>query len=1071
MKRKTKRFPALLLAAAMAFGLCTSAFAETATPETTQSTAEAVEPQTVDGLDDATDDQVDSAATVYVVRQAEGMVLTLFEQSYENFQEALNAVETAQVDTSYDGDEDVYYLASIVLDKNITGAFTVPAYTGNTGSLPTLYFNGHFITAENGPALTMDKGSKLYISDDDYTGYIYGGNYPAIRIADTSESSIWIHGGAYMADSQLPISMDSDLQGLVQVQEGKFSHELPAYMICPNTADTIYRQHFDGGLYTVKGYPPVNGNAVAQDDDGNAYTTLQEAINVSKSDITLLADITESVEIGVYANVTIDFNGHTMTASDEYYAINSDGQLKLLDSSADQKGGTRSEILNKGMMQVYSGTYSVTTGNVFDNSGTATLWGGKYYGAPNQAVFLCYEGSGNPNMMSTGITFVDIEAYAGEGGTILGRQPGSTCFYVFAQQGSLGGGYFYGDLGMSEPEMVQLFGGHFDREPSADCVYTADNKAREIIKEGKFWRVTEKVNDPVATVTGEDGTNIPFASLNDAVNRAAKLEAEKNDYYTVTLNKDVTTNVLTSFVTNKTVTIDLNGHILTAQDANKAAISAAGTKIFLRGSEGTINGRIESDTYLWIIHTTVNALNGQPAIVNTSADNNQLSVKGTSVINGTAGQAVIVSNGCTVIGDESVLKAGENGVLFQKGENAKDGTCFDLDFCTLYGDLGDAAARAAINIRVGKQCYVRFDRVPNADCLPAGMVPVLKDGVYWLEPAAAEEPDSNVTVDNKEQGVASTVDTSKVEVPTVEEKIPTDKIPTQAEAQTKAEKLKNELMGDNAAVKSFRDNDLNNAVKLNELDGVTEDSVVELSIQVELQDIKLGVSVEKDAAGNVTEVKLGSRTLVFDVTPMVKVDNRAAAVLGNDKLNGSNVVFRLPIPAEVTEMYAVVTHAGDPDRYYTIQTGEDGKKYIEVSTTHFSVFTVNFTNTLPAFDDTAEETTPAQTAPTQTAPKQDDSAYYTCKACGYHDWTAIDGGYKCDHCGYVESVKQIAGYPNVKGKAEVGKTAAVKAQAAAKTMSAIPQTSDDMPVTALAVIALAALLGLGVTVVMKRKHE
>ena len=102
--------------------------------------------------------------------------------------------------------------------------------------------------------------------------------------------------------------------------------------------------------------------------------------------------------------------------------------------------------------------------------------------------------------------------------------------------------------------------------------------------------------------------------------------------------------------------------------------------------------------------------------------------------------------------------------------------------------------------------------------------------------------------------------------------------------------------------------------------------------------------------------------------------------------------------------------------------------------------------------------------------KQNDAAYYTCKACGYHDWTAIDGGYKCDHCGYVESVKQIAGYPNVKGKAEVGKTAEAKASAA-KTMSAIPQTSDDMPVTALAVIALAALLGLGVTVVMKRKHE
>ena len=49
----------------------------------------------------------------------------------------------------------------------------------------------------------------------------------------------------------------------------------------------------------------------------------------------------------------------------------------------------------------------------------------------------------------------------------------------------------------------------------------------------------------------------------------------------------------------------------------------------------------------------------------------------------------------------------------------------------------------------------------------------------------------------------------------------------------------------------------------------------------------------------------------------------------------------------------------------------------------------------------------AQSTPAP-ALKQDDSAYYTCKACGYHDWTAVDGGYKCDHCGYVESVKQIA---------------------------------------------------------------
>lgn len=1053
-------------------------------------------------------------------------------------------------------------------------------------------------------------------------------------------------------------------------------------MICPNTADTIYRQHFDGGLYTVKGYPPVNGNAVAQDDDGNAYTTLQEAINVSKSDITLLADITESVEIGVYANVTIDFNGHTMTASDEYYAINSDGQLKLLDSSADQKGGTRSEILNKGMMQVYSGTYSVTTGNVFDNSGTATLWGGKYYGAPNQAVFLCYEGSGNPNMMSTGITFVDIEAYAGEGGTILGRQPGSTCFYIFAQQGSLGGGYFYGDLGMSEPEMVQLFGGHFDREPSADCVYTADNKAREIIKEGKFWRVTEKVNDPVATVTGEDGTNISFASLNDAVNRAAKLEAEKNDYYTVTLNKDVTTNVLTSFVTNKTVTIDLNGHILTAQDANKAAISAAGTKIFLRGSEGTINGRIESDTYLWIIHTTVNALEGQPAIANLSKNNDSLSIKGTSVINGAAGQAVIVSNGRTTIGDGATVVAGKDGILFEKGEDAAN-LCFFLDYCTLYGNLGndDTLNTIYVNAHNGK-CFTKFDREPSlavvgfmttkgSDGLytyvaapasaavgnqefttlqmaidyaaanggtpkmvkslteditvPAGTMTIdmngctltgnvtangtlnLKNGSvngkvalgsgaalrftnyngldnaalpdgYTLSVSADNNGYYNVVPYDKElhetvknavekvdaylagidssykletltddqinalagkafgdnsnpinvqynaicaldqeamrhhlsttrigapynqplfklvnslysvanmevkissQQVESKVDTTKTELPKTEEKIPEDKQPTQQDAAAKVKTLKDELTGDNAAVKNFKGNNLTNTVKIKSLPNVQDNSKVELYVQAQLQDIKLGADVKKDADGNVTEVKLNSQTLVFDVTPMAKVDNHDAKEVTNDLLNGGSVVFRLPIPAEVTEKYAKVAHEGDADRYIEIKT-EDGKKYIELSATHFSVFTVSFTNELPkpvepekpaaSVQDNGSTNTASNSQSTTTTPKQDDSAYYTCKACGYHDWTAVDGGYKCNHCGYIESVKQLAGYPNVKGTATVGKAAA-NGKTTKAAMSAIPQTSDDMPVTALAIAAIAALLGLGVTVVLKRKNQ
>ena len=189
------------------------------------------------------------------------------------------------------------------------------------------------------------------------------------------------------------------------------------------------------------------------------------------------------------------------------------------------------------------------------------------------------------------------------------------------------------------------------------------------------------------------------------------------------------------------------------------------------------------------------------------------------------------------------------------------------------------------------------------------------------------------------QQVESKVDTTKTELPKTEEKIPEDKQPTQQDAAVKVENLKDELTGDNAAVKNFKGNNLTNTVKIKSLPNVQANSKVELYVQAQLQDIKLGADVKKDADGNVTEVKLNSQTLVFDVTPMAKVDNHDAKEVTNDLLNGGSVVFRLPIPAEVTEKYAKVAHEGDADRYIEIKT-EDGKKYIELSATHFSVFTV-----------------------------------------------------------------------------------------------------------------------------------
>lgn len=114
--------------------------------------------------------------------------------------------------------------------------------------------------------------------------------------------------------------------------------------------------------------------------------------------------------------------------------------------------------------------------------------------------------------------------------------------------------------------------------------------------------------------------------------------------------------------------------------------------------------------------------------------------------------------------------------------------------------------------------------------------------------------------------------------------------------------------------------------------------------------------------------------------------------------------------------------------------------------------------------------TPAPTA----APQQSGSniTYYTCPACGYHDWTATAEGYKCNRCGYLESVKQLSGYGNVKGVYEPKTSAAASASAGnSVAASAIPQTSDDLPLTALIVVAIAALVGLGIVVVMKKRNK
>lgn len=92
----------------------------------------------------------------------------------------------------------------------------------------------------------------------------------------------------------------------------------------------------------------------------------------------------------------------------------------------------------------------------------------------------------------------------------------------------------------------------------------------------------------------------------------------------------------------------------------------------------------------------------------------------------------------------------------------------------------------------------------------------------------------------------------------------------------------------------------------------------------------------------------------------------------------------------------------------------------------------------------APTATPEPTAaPTPTA-TPDDSKFFTCQQCGYHNWTAVAGGYRCDHCGAV-TTEQLSGYPNVKGYTDTAALAAASAATPAPTAKGGTASASGKP--------------------------
>ncbi|MGN0887890.1 MAG: hypothetical protein ACI4UY_03315 [Kiritimatiellia bacterium] len=114
---------------------------------------------------------------------------------------------------------------------------------------------------------------------------------------------------------------------------------------------------------------------------------------------------------------------------------------------------------------------------------------------------------------------------------------------------------------------------------------------------------------------------------------------------------------------------------------------------------------------------------------------------------------------------------------------------------------------------------------------------------------------------------------------------------------------------------------------------ITAASEIRRYVSVQLTAVE--VTAAAAFAGLSFDVKPMAKTFVIDAAGGVKV---VVAQIPNDELRGG-ITFRLPLTDAFTASARIV-HADDTDRLVRVAQAADGKRYVTVTATHFSIFTV-----------------------------------------------------------------------------------------------------------------------------------
>lgn len=188
-----------------------------------------------------------------------------------------------------------------------------------------------------------------------------------------------------------------------------------------------------------------------------------------------------------------------------------------------------------------------------------------------------------------------------------------------------------------------------------------------------------------------------------------------------------------------------------------------------------------------------------------------------------------------------------------------------------------------------------------------------------------------------------------------------------------------------------------------------------------------------------------------------------AEAVGAESAYGYSLTVQLDSSMNYTE-YTVTEKNGDVAFESTakVKAYLSDNGYEKIVTFWVPHFTTYILTPVTGNTGSTESTSASTSAPVTSAPVADDGiVYYTCPACGYHNWTATEEGYRCDSCGYIESQKQLSGYGNVKGVYSP-KTG---------TENPIKATGSDMSHVAIVVVALAVAAACGMGYAAKKSGK